>query len=139
MIKDIEKFEIYYITTDEKEYNEYIRYSASSWMVRIGESEEPQYDCEELEAEFQRMMEEKRNEAFYVNGNIILKDAVSTGFTLDNLKSFGLQRLSEGRGITYFARGTFEGIGRGDIEMSVSDFRNIEAKHILIAGSIILK
>lgn len=67
MIKEIERSEIYYVTTDEKEYNEYIRYSAGSWMVRIGESEEPQYDCEELEAEFQRMMEEKRNEAWKMN------------------------------------------------------------------------
>ena len=108
-------------------------------MVKIGESEEPLYDCEELEEKFQKAMEEKRKEVFYVNGNIILKDAVSTGLTIDKLKSLGKQRLSEGRSISYFARGTFEGIAGGDIEMSVSDFRNIEAKHILIAGSIILK
>lgn len=55
MIKGIEKSEIYYVTTDEEDYNEYIRYSASSWMVRIGESEEPMYDCDELEEEFQKM------------------------------------------------------------------------------------
>lgn len=67
MIKEIDKSEIYYVTTDEKEYNEYIRYSSNNWMVKIGESEEPLYDCEELEAEFQRAMEEKQKEAFYVN------------------------------------------------------------------------
>lgn len=49
MIKGIEKSEIYYVTTDDEDYNEYIRYSSSSWMVRIGESEEPIYDCDELE------------------------------------------------------------------------------------------
>lgn len=30
MIKGIEKSEIYYVTTDDEDYNEYIRYSSSS-------------------------------------------------------------------------------------------------------------
>lgn len=59
MIKEIEKSEIYYVTTDDEDYNEYIRYSSSRWMVIIGESEEPVYDCDELEEEFQKIHVQK--------------------------------------------------------------------------------
>ena len=69
MIKGIEKSEIYYVTTDDEDYNEYIRYSSSSWMVRIGESEEPIYDCDELEKEFQKMQMDERLESINVESN----------------------------------------------------------------------
>ena len=69
MIKGIEKSEIYYVTTDDEDYNEYIRYSSSSWMVRIGESEEPIYDCDELEKAFQKMQMDERLESINVESN----------------------------------------------------------------------
>lgn len=69
MIKGIEKSEIYYVTTDDEDYNEYIRYSSSSWMVRIGESEEPIYDCDELEKKFQKMQMDERLESINVESN----------------------------------------------------------------------
>lgn len=49
------KREIYQVITDE-EYNQYTRYSDNCWTVTIGESDEPVYDCEELEMEFQKIM-----------------------------------------------------------------------------------
>ena len=69
MIKGIEKSEIYYVTTDDEDYNEYIRYSSSSWMVRIGESEEPIYDCDELEKAFQKLQMDERLESINVESN----------------------------------------------------------------------
>lgn len=69
MIKGIEKSEINYVTTADEDYNEYIRYSSSSWMVRIGESEDPIYACDELEKEFQKMQMDERLESINVESN----------------------------------------------------------------------
>lgn len=41
------------VETDEDEYNEYTRYGENCWMVRMGESDETVYDCEELEKLYQ--------------------------------------------------------------------------------------
>ena len=60
MIKEITKKEIYKVITDE-EYNQYTRYSANCWTVTIGESDEPVYDCEELEIEFKKIMKNETN------------------------------------------------------------------------------
>lgn len=38
-------------------------------MVRIGESEEPIYDCDELEKEFQKMQMDERLESINVESN----------------------------------------------------------------------
>lgn len=61
MIKEIFKKEIYRIITDEKEYNQYTRYSEGNWTVTIGESDEPVYDCEKLEIEFKKIMKNETN------------------------------------------------------------------------------
>lgn len=41
------------VTTDENEFNEYIRYGADCWYVQMGESDEPVYECRELERLYQ--------------------------------------------------------------------------------------
>lgn len=57
MIKNVNSKTVHFVTTDESEYNQYIRYGSNNWSVTIGESEEPVYDCEELEKEFQLYQE----------------------------------------------------------------------------------
>jgi hypothetical protein len=42
------------VTTDEEEFNEYTRYGADAWYVTMGESDEPFYNCEEIEALYQK-------------------------------------------------------------------------------------
>ena len=59
-IEGITKAEIHFVTTDEEDYYEYTRYSATNWTVRMGESDEPVYDCEELESMFQRALANER-------------------------------------------------------------------------------
>lgn len=56
-IKGITKAEIHFVTTDEGDYYEYTRYSSTNWTVRMGESDEPVYNCEELEDMFQSALE----------------------------------------------------------------------------------
>jgi len=41
------------VTTDEDEYNEYTRYGPDCWYVQMGESDEPVYECQELERLYQ--------------------------------------------------------------------------------------
>lgn len=48
----VERRSYHYIETDESEFFNYVRYSPDCWMVRMGESDEPMYDCEGLEAAF---------------------------------------------------------------------------------------
>lgn len=52
-IKEVTKATIFYVETDEEGYYRYIRHGADSWTVTMGESDEPVYDCEELEKLFQ--------------------------------------------------------------------------------------
>lgn len=58
-IEKIDKITIFYVTTDEEEYNEYKRYSSEHWTVSMGESDELVYDCEKLEELFQKELENK--------------------------------------------------------------------------------
>jgi hypothetical protein len=57
-IKQVDKATIYYVETDEKDWHYYIRHGADSWCLLMGESWEIQYDCEELEKEFQEWLYE---------------------------------------------------------------------------------
>jgi ribosomal protein L37AE/L43A len=59
-----EQQKAFIVETNEDKYYEYTRYSKDCWFVRIGESLEPLYDCEEIEKEFQKY-ETKENNAFY--------------------------------------------------------------------------
>ena len=43
-----------FVETDGEPWGDYRRSSADSWEQRMGESWEPLYSCEELEAEYQR-------------------------------------------------------------------------------------
>ena len=46
------------VTTDETKFNEYIRYSVDFWYVKMGESEEPVYECKEIERLYQEYIRE---------------------------------------------------------------------------------
>lgn len=69
-IEDITESVEISITTDEEEYNEYVRYSADNWYVWMGESLEPHYSCEEQEKAYQE----------YLNNNNI-KEPIQISFT----------------------------------------------------------
>ena len=52
-ILEVKEVTSFYVETDEDEYSQYIRYGHDCWMVRMGESDEPIYMCEEIEALYQ--------------------------------------------------------------------------------------
>ena len=52
-IVNVTKSIVFYVETDENELNRYTRHSSENWTVTMGESDEPIYDCEELEKVFQ--------------------------------------------------------------------------------------
>lgn len=58
-ITKTQSFEGVRVTTDEEIYNEYTRYSADCWYVTMGESEEPVYECSELERLYQERTKER--------------------------------------------------------------------------------
>jgi hypothetical protein len=41
------------VETNEDEQFSYTRHGADCWYVKMGESDEPVYDCKEIEAKFQ--------------------------------------------------------------------------------------
>ena len=50
---------VHLVTTDQKEFHTYTRFSSANWTQTMGESDEPVYDledCEELEAAYQAFM-----------------------------------------------------------------------------------
>lgn len=49
------------VITDEGECDTYTRYGPDVWFVAVGESMEPVYICEELEAEYQRHLLEGKD------------------------------------------------------------------------------
>jgi len=55
-IEEIKESTIHYITTDEEDYYQYIRHSATNWEVTMGESRESVYPCDDLEVMFQKML-----------------------------------------------------------------------------------
>ena len=55
-ITEITKIVSFLIETDEEYPNEYTRYSSDNWTVRMGESDEPLYDCEEIEKLYQEWL-----------------------------------------------------------------------------------
>jgi hypothetical protein len=52
-VVDFMKTVVYFVETDESNYSFYTRYDADNWTKRMGESDEPIFDCEELERQFQ--------------------------------------------------------------------------------------
>ena len=50
-ITDISEIKSVLVETTESDYT---RYSPDNWYVRMGESDEPVYNCDELEAEYQK-------------------------------------------------------------------------------------
>jgi len=57
-ILEVEQVTCFSVETEEEQY---IRYGPYCWYVIIGESEEPVYDCEELERLFQEFVNKKRS------------------------------------------------------------------------------
>lgn len=55
-LKEVTKAIVFFVETDEDEQNYYTRYSADNWTVRMGESDEPLFYCEEIEKLFQEWL-----------------------------------------------------------------------------------
>lgn len=52
-INNITHSTIIYVETNESDCPNYIRYGKDCWIQRMGESDEPLYDCEWIEELFQ--------------------------------------------------------------------------------------
>lgn len=61
IIESAEASMVYFVKTTELECNYYTRYSKDCWFVRMGESDEPVYDCAEIEAKFIEYLKLKPN------------------------------------------------------------------------------
>ncbi len=59
-IKRVSEIHSFTVVTDEDEHYEYTRYAADSWYVMMGESNEPVYNCEELERLFQQYTDSRK-------------------------------------------------------------------------------
>jgi hypothetical protein len=56
-IESIQHTTAHFVETDEHktdDWYQYTRHSANNWSVRMGESDESEYDCKELEEAFQK-------------------------------------------------------------------------------------
>ena len=53
IIKKITKVVSFIVETNEQQYNIYTRHGADVWYLRMGESDEPVYNCEEIETAYQ--------------------------------------------------------------------------------------
>jgi len=51
-IEEVKRENSFIVITDEDEYTTYIRYSEDCWYYQMGESQEPVYNCEEIEKLF---------------------------------------------------------------------------------------
>ena len=60
-ITDVFEQKAFIVETNENEYYEYTRYSEDNWFIRMGESLEPLYNCEEIEKEFQKYMDQEND------------------------------------------------------------------------------
>lgn len=60
-IKNVEEATVFFVQTDEPYPNQYTRYDPYNWTVSIGESDEPVYDCQELEDLFQQYLKSNTN------------------------------------------------------------------------------
>lgn len=56
-VKQVAEFRCLKVETDEDECFNYTRYSADSWWVSMGGSEEEVYDCTEIEKAYQEYMD----------------------------------------------------------------------------------
>lgn len=52
-IRDVNEIQGHIVDTDDKPWGQYIRYGYDCWYLSMGESDEPVYNCEELEKTFQ--------------------------------------------------------------------------------------
>lgn len=55
-VNSIEPISGHRVSTDEKGWSEYTRYSANCWTVAMGESDESVYDCTKLEQAYQEYL-----------------------------------------------------------------------------------
>lgn len=54
-IEDVTELKVHIVQTNECFYT---RYSADNWSIRLGESDESHYDCDEIEGLFQAWLKE---------------------------------------------------------------------------------
>ena len=55
-IRSVSKHTVHVVITDSDVFRDHTRWGPESWTVRMGESDEQVYDCEELEKEFHAFM-----------------------------------------------------------------------------------
>lgn len=76
----------------------------------------------------------------YVNGNIVIIDALEKGFSLDNLNKLRNDWTSKGRMILNYKHCEhYEYSEFGNLCMTVDGLKNLNASLLVIKGSIILK
>ena len=64
-ITEVTKTVCFLVETDEEYPNEYTRYSADNWTVRMGESDEPLYNCEEIETLYKEWLANKKKQRIF--------------------------------------------------------------------------
>ena len=58
-IEKVQKITVFLVTTENRTYS---RYSADTWYESMGESDDPVYNCENLEKLFQEYLNTQKNE-----------------------------------------------------------------------------
>ena len=62
-IEDVTELKVHIVQTNEYYYT---RYSADIWSIRLGESDESHYDCEEIEGLFQAWLKENSGDKSHI-------------------------------------------------------------------------
>ena len=62
-IKEITEITSFYVETDEDLYNFYTRHSADCWFLRMGETDEPIFACEDIEEMFQQYLSKSKSKS----------------------------------------------------------------------------
>lgn len=59
-ITEVTKVICFFIETDDEYNYMYNRYGANNWTVRMGESDEPLYNCDEIEKLYQEWITKQK-------------------------------------------------------------------------------
>ena len=59
-ITEVTKVICFFIETDDEDNYMYNRYDANNWTVRMGESDEPLYNCDEIEKLYQEWITKQK-------------------------------------------------------------------------------
>ena len=59
-ITEVTKVICFFIETDDEDNYMYNRYGVNNWTVRMGESDEPLYNCDEIEKLYQEWITKQK-------------------------------------------------------------------------------